>query len=117
VPDFLEQKQSELAGRMDELRPLVDEYARLEAAAAALDSVNVSAVAVSRANAALAAPQCRNGRYGERETAKGTPAKRNQQKEKRRANMLDAGKEVARVPRKRSRSSNSSRVSQFPSWR
>ncbi|HEV7806992.1 MAG TPA: hypothetical protein VGO80_14310 [Solirubrobacteraceae bacterium] len=35
--DFLTEKRNEIAARLDELRPLVDEYQRLEAAAAALD--------------------------------------------------------------------------------
>jgi hypothetical protein len=38
--DFLEEKRREIAARLKELRPLVDEYHRLEAAAAALDRVS-----------------------------------------------------------------------------
>jgi hypothetical protein len=37
--DFLDEKRSEIAARLTELKPLVDEYERLEAAAAALDGV------------------------------------------------------------------------------
>jgi hypothetical protein len=37
--DFLDQKRHEIAARLKELKPLVDEYQRLEAAAAALDGV------------------------------------------------------------------------------
>ena len=37
--DFLEQKRHEIATRLKELKPLVDEYQRLDAAAAALDDV------------------------------------------------------------------------------
>ena len=37
--DFLDQKRNEIAARLDELKPLVDEYRRLEAAAAALDGL------------------------------------------------------------------------------
>jgi hypothetical protein len=37
--DFLDQKRTEIAARLKELRPLVDEYQRLDAAAAALDGV------------------------------------------------------------------------------
>jgi hypothetical protein len=37
--DFLDQKRNEIAARLDELKPLVDEYGRLEAAAAALDGL------------------------------------------------------------------------------
>ncbi|MEA2130973.1 MAG: hypothetical protein QOJ85_3864 [Solirubrobacteraceae bacterium] len=37
--DFLDQKRHEIAARLKELKPLVDEYQRLEAAAAALDGM------------------------------------------------------------------------------
>ena len=37
--DFLDEKRSEIGARLKELKPLVDEYQRLEAAAAALDGV------------------------------------------------------------------------------
>jgi CRP-like cAMP-binding protein len=40
MADFLDEKRSELMQRLDELRPLVEEYHRLEAAIAALDGVN-----------------------------------------------------------------------------
>jgi hypothetical protein len=39
MTDFLEEKKKEINARLKELRPLVDEYHRLEAAAAALDGV------------------------------------------------------------------------------
>ena len=39
MPDFLDEKRREIAARLKELKPLVDEYARLEAADAALDGV------------------------------------------------------------------------------
>jgi len=39
VSDFLDVKRGEIQERLKELRPLVEEYQRLEAAAAALDSV------------------------------------------------------------------------------
>jgi CRP-like cAMP-binding protein len=40
MADFLEEKKQEIAARLKELRPLVEEFHRLEAAAAALDGVN-----------------------------------------------------------------------------
>jgi len=43
VTDFLDDKRREITDRLRELKPLVDEYARLEAAAAALDGVGGSA--------------------------------------------------------------------------
>jgi hypothetical protein len=40
MTDFLDEKKREIQARLKELRPLVDEYHRLEAAAAALDGVS-----------------------------------------------------------------------------
>ena len=40
MADFLDEKRKEIDARMRELRPLVDEYGRLEKAAAALSGVN-----------------------------------------------------------------------------
>jgi hypothetical protein len=42
MTDFLDEKKREIQARLKELRPLVDEYHRLEAAAAALDGVATS---------------------------------------------------------------------------
>ena len=42
MADFLEEKKTEISQRMEELRPLVDEYRRLEAAHRALEGVNTS---------------------------------------------------------------------------
>jgi hypothetical protein len=42
VTDFLDEKRQEITNRLKELKPLVDEYTRLEAAAAALAGVGVS---------------------------------------------------------------------------
>jgi hypothetical protein len=43
MTDFLEEKKREISARLKELRPLVDEYHRLEAAAAALEGVGTTA--------------------------------------------------------------------------
>ena len=43
MPEFLDEKRREIAQRLKELKPLVDEYARLDAAAAALDSLTPTA--------------------------------------------------------------------------
>ena len=51
MAEFLDEKRSEIAARLKELKPLVDEYARLEAAAAALDGV------AARAGHATARPR------------------------------------------------------------
>jgi hypothetical protein len=44
VTDFLDEKRREITERLKELKPLVDEYHRLEAAASALAGVGTSAV-------------------------------------------------------------------------
>ncbi|HEX9482870.1 MAG TPA: hypothetical protein VF927_12275 [Solirubrobacteraceae bacterium] len=49
VTDFLDEKRKEITSRLGELKPLVDEYHRLEAAAAALAGVGGSAVRKARA--------------------------------------------------------------------
>jgi CRP-like cAMP-binding protein len=54
MADFLEEKLREINARLKELRPLADEHARLEAAAAALGSVPDAA--------ASSAPRRRSGR-------------------------------------------------------
>jgi hypothetical protein len=61
MTDFLEEKKREINARLKELRPLVDEYHRLEAAAAALDGVGGSAAAPAPAPA-RAAGTTRRGR-------------------------------------------------------
>jgi hypothetical protein len=45
VPDFLDEKRKEISDRLRELKPAVDEFNRLEAAASALSSVRGSASA------------------------------------------------------------------------
>ncbi|MHB8491360.1 MAG: hypothetical protein ACYDA6_03980 [Solirubrobacteraceae bacterium] len=52
MTDFLDQKRSEISKRLEQLRPLIDEYHRLEAAASALQKV--------------AGPAARGGRAGVR---------------------------------------------------
>jgi hypothetical protein len=43
--DFLDETRSEIGARLRQLQPLVEEYQRLEAAAAALDGVSTTALA------------------------------------------------------------------------
>ena len=54
MPDFLEEKRKEISARLKELRPLVDEYHRLEAAEQALSGVGTP---TSRSASATAAPR------------------------------------------------------------
>jgi hypothetical protein len=51
VTDFLDEKRKEITDRLKELKPLVDEYQRLEAAASALAGVGGSASSASVAAA------------------------------------------------------------------
>jgi hypothetical protein len=55
VPDFLEETRKEIAKRLEELRPLADEYSRLEAAAVALAGAvgDIVGTAASEAGAAV----------------------------------------------------------------
>ncbi len=63
MTDFLDEKRQEISSRLKELRPLVDEFNRLEAAAAALAGVIGSAAsdATSAASAAAASVTRRRG--------------------------------------------------------
>src|SRR3954462_15625823 len=69
MTDFLEEKKREISARLMELKPLVDEYHRLEAAAAALDGVGDAASAPSRSTRGASAS--RRGRGGGTRAASG----------------------------------------------
>jgi hypothetical protein len=56
MPDFLEEKRKEISQRLKELRPLVEEYQRLEAAEQALSGV------AANGHAAAPAPAPRRAR-------------------------------------------------------
>jgi hypothetical protein len=85
VTDFLDEKRREITDRLKELKPLVDEYQRLEAAASALAGVGGSA---SVASSATAAPRRRGpgrprgsvNRTSATATATATPAKAGRKK-------------------------------------
>jgi hypothetical protein len=47
MPDFLDEKRKEIQDRLKELRPLVDEYHRLEAAERALSGVDGTATSAT----------------------------------------------------------------------
>ena len=47
MADFLEEKKREIAARLKELKPMVEEYHRLEAAVQALDGVSSTSTAPS----------------------------------------------------------------------
>ncbi|MGI8729137.1 MAG: hypothetical protein ACR2LK_03975 [Solirubrobacteraceae bacterium] len=51
MADFLDEKRNEIGARLKELKPLVEEYQRLEAAASALDGMPVTGNAAAPARA------------------------------------------------------------------
>jgi hypothetical protein len=81
VTDFLDEKRREITDRLTELKPLVDEYARLEAAAAALQGVGGAATPRATSTTRKRGPGRPPGsgrKKAEKATAKkaGRPAKR-----------------------------------------
>ncbi|MFP5363089.1 MAG: helix-turn-helix domain-containing protein [Thermoleophilia bacterium] len=76
MADFLDEKRSEIGARLKELKPLVEEYRRLEAAAAALDGVpqqNGNAPSARRAPTRAASTATRRARgTGRRGRPKGS---------------------------------------------
>ncbi len=77
MADFLDEKRREISERLRELKPLVDEYHRLEAAQAALEGVNPRATArraPARGRAATGTSRDGGGRRG-RPRGSGTRSK------------------------------------------
>ena len=78
MTDFLDEKRQEINQRLSELRPLVDEFHRLEAAAAALEGVGGNGVAPAPAARVSAtptpAPAKRRGPGRPRRTAAAAPS-------------------------------------------
>ncbi len=80
MTDFLDEKRQEINQRLTELRPLVDEFHRLEAAAAALEGVGGNGVApapaarVSATPTPAPAPAKRRGPGRPRRTAAAAPS-------------------------------------------
>jgi ribosomal protein S25 len=72
VADFLDEKRKEIAARLKELRPLVDEYQRLEAAERALSGVS-DGKTTAAAPAAAAAPTRRRRRAAAAQGRRGRP--------------------------------------------
>jgi hypothetical protein len=74
MADFLDEKRSEIGARLKELKPLVEEYQRLEAAAAALDGMpttKAQAGGSARSSRAAAKRRSSNG-SGRRGRPKGS---------------------------------------------
>lgn len=72
MADFLDEKRSEIAARLKELRPLVDEYQRLEAAAAALDGVPANGSAARPSATAAVGRRARSQSAAKRPKANGS---------------------------------------------
>jgi hypothetical protein len=72
MADFLDEKRSEIAARLKELRPLVDEYQRLEAAAAALDGVPANGSAARTTATAAVGRRARSQPAAKRPKANGS---------------------------------------------
>jgi hypothetical protein len=74
--DFLDEKRREIGARLKELKPLVDEYGRLQAAAAALEGLSADATPATRRAPARAtaarAPKRGSARGGRRGRPKGS---------------------------------------------
>jgi len=74
MADFLDEKRSEIGARLKELKPLVEEYQRLQAAAAALDGVPTTAPARSASGRApRAAAKRRSSSNGNGSGRRGRP--------------------------------------------
>jgi CRP-like cAMP-binding protein len=64
MADFLDEKRKEIRARLQELKPLVDEYHRLEAAAQALEGVGTTTTTTRRARSTTTRTTGGTGRRG-----------------------------------------------------
>jgi CRP-like cAMP-binding protein len=80
MPDFLEEKRKEISQRLKELRPLVEEYQRLEAAEQALSGVGANGRARASAPAAprRRAARAKSSTTGRRGRPRGSGTRANQ---------------------------------------
>jgi hypothetical protein len=79
MADFLDEKRREIAARLQELEPLIDQYRRLEAAAAALDGVSTTSTTPAPRRAATRKPKGRpGGGTGKRGRPKGSGKRGNE---------------------------------------
>ena len=72
MADFLEDKKREIDARLKELRPLVDEYTRLEAAAQALEGVTANGTSSPTRRRAAGRPRRAGTGTGRRGRPKGS---------------------------------------------
>jgi CRP-like cAMP-binding protein len=76
--DFLDEKRREITDRLTQLKPLVDEYSRLKAAADVLEGVSAPSAGPNPARRAAARPSARTGgaTHGRRGRPKGSGTRR-----------------------------------------
>src|SRR4051812_29861445 len=73
MADFLDEKRKEIQSRLKELKPLVDEYQRLEAAEQALSGVRGTSGGSSSSSTSSAAPVRRRRRASSGSGRRGRP--------------------------------------------
>jgi hypothetical protein len=73
MPDFLDEKRREITARLKELKPLVDEYQRLETAAAALDGLPANSAGTAPSARTSTSAPARRRRRGEHAGSGGRP--------------------------------------------
>jgi hypothetical protein len=100
VTDFLDVKRREISDRLKELKPAVDEYSRLEAAAVALAKVGAATpvAATTAAAVAVATPPRRRGPGRPRGSGKGASASTATPTVGRKTVGRPPGKKVGRPP-------------------
>ncbi len=76
MTDFLDEKRKEIADRLGELKPLVDEYHRLEAAAGALAGVGGSAIRAATGKKGPGRPRSTGSKTATKARKAGRPARR-----------------------------------------
>jgi hypothetical protein len=73
MADFLDEKRKEIQARLKELKPLVEEYTRLEAAERALSGVGTNGATSSTPRSSAAAPARRRRNSGSGTGQRGRP--------------------------------------------
>ena len=73
MADFLDEKRKEIQARLKELKPLVEEYTRLEAAERALSGVGTNGSRSSSSSTSAAAPARRRRSSGSGSGRRGRP--------------------------------------------
>ena len=91
MTDFLDEKRREITDRLKELKPMVDEYTRLEAAASALAGVGGSSASAATATPRRRGPGRPRGSVN-RTTAKATAAAKPKRKPSRPPGRRRAGR-------------------------